>query len=389
MIRNLLYILIQLFLVPLTAYSQHTFNVRETETGTNYQVVVNLNSRTVSAGNSFCVSFYQAKVLDGGIAFSLRQGQEPSLKPNLDDWFFCIKSTTIGFYNPKTIKFVKGDPIDNTAYTQAYNRLSEAIKMGDSTPAPTNKEPSSVSSGSNHTYTVNGVSFTMVFVEGGTFTMGATPEQGYEDTYGDEKPAHRVTLDDYYIGQTEVTQELWQAVMGNNPSKFKGNKHPVECVSWNDCQTFISRVNSLTGQRFRLPTEAEWEYAARGGNQRRGYKYSGSNFLSDVAWYYDNAFDGIDDDSPDYGTHNVATKSPNELGIYDMTGNVFEWCQDWEDGDYYSRSPQSNPMGPSSGSSRVYRGGSWNYGAWSCRVACRFCHAPDDRDYFLGLRLVL
>ena len=241
---------------------------------------------------------------------------------------------------------------------------------------------------SNRTYTVNGVSFTMVFVEGGTFTMGATPEQGYEDQ-DDDMPAHRVTLGDYYIGQTEVTQELWHAVMGNNPSNFKGCKHPVECVSWNDCQQFISRLNSLTGQRFRLPTEAEWEYAARGGNQSQGYKYSGSNFCDNVAWNDENAGDGVGVDSPDYGTHDVATKSPNELGIYDMSGNVCEWCQDWYNEDYYSRSPQSNPMGPSSGSERVFRGGGWFNAAGGCRVAYRPCYAPDDRDNDLGLRLVL
>ena len=242
---------------------------------------------------------------------------------------------------------------------------------------------------SKRTFTVNGVSFTMVYVKGGTFTMGATGEQGDEDPYDDEKPAHRVTLSDYHIGQTEVTQELWQAVMGSNPSDFRGSKRPVECVSWDDCQRFINKLNSLTGERFCLPTEAEWEYAARGGQKSGGYKYSGSYILGNVAWYDDNACDGVGEDSPDYGTHDVATKSPNELGIYDMSGNVWEWCQDWYDGEYYSRSPQMNPQGPSSGSHRVFRGGSWSLPARGCRVAFRGSNTPDIRFIYLGLRLAL
>ena len=187
----------------------------------------------------------------------------------------------------------------------------------------------------------------MVFVKGGTFTMGATAEQiGYGNN---ETPAHQVTLSDYFIGKTEVTQELWYAVMGNNPSYFtRSSRNPVEQVSWHDCQSFIQKLNQLTGLRFRLPTEAEWEYAARGGNKSKGYKYSGSNNIGDVAWCYDNSSET---------THEVGTKAPNELGLYDMSGNVWEWCSDWYG--RYSSSAQSNPTGPSSGSFRVFRGGSW------------------------------
>ena len=226
-------------------------------------------------------------------------------------------------------------------------------------------------------FTVNGVSFTMVAVQGGTFSMGATSEQGI-DAYSDEKPIHSVTVSDYCIGETEVTQALWKAVMGSNPSCLKGDNLPVKEVSWNDCQQFIAKLNQLTGKTFRLPTEAEWEYAARGGNRSKGYKYSGSNSIDDVAWYQDNS--GIK-------THPVGTKSPNELGLYDMSGNVLEWCQDWY-GRYGSGS-QTDPQGPSSGDTRVFRGGGWNFYARLCRVSYRYSYFPSRRGYNLGFRLVM
>ena len=225
--------------------------------------------------------------------------------------------------------------------------------------------------------TVSGVSFDMVYVEGGSFDMGATTEQG-GDAWDDEKPVHRVTLSDYYIGKCEVTQELWEAVMGSNPSWFKGAQNPVEFVSWEDCQRFIRRLNRLTGRTFRLPTDAEWEYAARGGNQSSHYKYSGSGNIGNVAWY---------DDNSGSSTHAVGTKSPNELGIYDMSGNVWEWCSDWYGG--YSAGAQTNPQGPSSGSDRVLRGGSWGYSARGCRVSDRSSRDPSDRSPNIGLRLAL
>ena len=219
----------------------------------------------------------------------------------------------------------------------------------------------------------------MVYVSGGTFTMGATSEQG-SDAYDREKPAHSVTLSGYYIGKYEVTQELWKAVMGSNPSRFKGDNLPVEQVSWDDVQEFLRKLNAMTGKRYRLPTEAEWEFAARGGNSSRGYKYSGSNSLGSVAWYYDNSGSR---------THAVGTKSPNELGIYDMSGNVWEWCQDWYGGSYYENSPRTNPKGPNSGSDRVRRGGSRGDYARFCRVSFRDDYTPDYRHYSLGIRLAL
>ena len=223
----------------------------------------------------------------------------------------------------------------------------------------------------------DGISIDMVRVEAGTFTMGATAEM--KNTEDSEKPTQRVTLtNDYYIGKYEVTQALWQAVMGDDPSYFKGDNLPVEAVTWDDCQEFIVNLNRITGKTFRLPTEAEWEYAARGGNKSRGYQYSGSNYPSDVAWFWDNS--GFD-------THAVGTKQPNELGIYDMTGNVCEWCQDWYGA--YSSSSQVNPTGANSGSYRVIRGGYWGYDASYCHSSHRTYASPGSRDISLGLRLVL
>ena len=258
-------------------------------------------------------------------------------------------------------------------YTDATRTVT--ITAGQSTSLALTPQPIS----RNRTFTVKGVSFTMIPVEGDTFTMGATSEQG-SDAYESEKPAHRVTLSDYYIGETEVTQALWKAVMGKNPSSFNGDQRPVESVSWNDCQEFIKKLNNLTGQNFRLPTEAEWEYAARGGNKSKGYKYAGSNTIGDVAWYSSNS---------NNTTHSVKTKQANELGLYDMSGNVYEWCSDWYDSNYYSSSPTTNPTGPATGSLRVFRGGSWNYYAGYCRVSNRFIISPDSRDNRLGLRLAV
>ena len=229
---------------------------------------------------------------------------------------------------------------------------------------------------SNHVLRVGNVVYNMKRVDGGTFTMGATAEMS--EPFSDEKPTHEVTLSSYSIGETEVTQALWQAVMGNNPSRFKGDNLPVEQVSWDDCQTFIRKLNNATGQRFRLPTEAEWEFAARGGNRSNHTQYSGSSSLDEVAWYYDNSGDK---------KHPVKTKKANELGLYDMAGNVFEWCQDWYGS--YSSSSQYNPTGPNSGWGRVFRGGSWGDVPRCCGSSYRCRITPEDRYSNLGLRLAL
>lgn len=219
--------------------------------------------------------------------------------------------------------------------------------------------------------------FRMVKVKGGVFTMGATSEQR-DEADSDESPAHSVLLDNYCIGETLVTQGLWKAVMGSNPSRWKGDDLPVENVSWNDAQEFVKRLNHETGKSFRLPTEAEWEYAARGGSKSRGYKYSGSDDLDEVAWYKDNSGGK---------THPVKGRRANELGLYDMSGNVWEWCQDWIG--VYSGDAQLNPQGPTSGSYRVLRGGSWYCNAGGCRVSYRNYYAPMGHYSYMGFRLVM
>jgi formylglycine-generating enzyme required for sulfatase activity len=213
----------------------------------------------------------------------------------------------------------------------------------------------------------------MVFVEGGTFQMGSSSGES------DEQPVHSVTLSSFNIGKYEVTQAQWKAVMGSNPSSFSGcDNCPVENVSWNDVQEFVRKLNAQTGKNYRLPTEAEWEYAARGGKQSRGYTYSGSNDVGSVAWYSGNSGGK---------THAVGGKQANELGIYDMSGNVWEWCSDRYG--YYSSYNETNPTGASSGQSRVLRGGSWYIFADFCRTAIRFWINPDYRDSRGGFRLVL
>lgn len=263
--------------------------------------------------------------------------------------------------------------------TEQAAKPTPAKKQTNQSSKPNNGQRSNAASSSTSTAKLNLKNLTsnMVYVPGGTFTMGATSEQG-SDADSDEKPTHSVTVSSFYICKYEVTQALWKAVMGSNPSSFKGDNLPVETVSWDDCQTFIRKLNALTGKNFRLPTEAEWEFAARGGNNSRGYKYAGSNNIGDVAWYDDNSGDK---------THVVGTKSPNELGLYDMSGNVWEWCQDWKGS--YSSASQTNPTGASSGSDRVLRGGGWHGDGEYCRSSCRVKMRPDSHNNGRGLRLVL
>ena len=257
------------------------------------------------------------------------------------------------------------------------NPVSPSKPSGSTKPTPKpqpkpSAKPLNQSPLSNRAFTVSGVPFTMVAVDGGTFQMGNG------NGGGDVTPVHSVTLSSYYIGQTEVTQALWTAVMGSNPSYFKGDNLPVEKVSWHDCQSFITKLNALIGENFRLPTEAEWEFAAKGGNKSKGYTYSGSNNIDDVAWYRDNSGSK---------THPVGTKAPNELGIYDMSGNVYEWCQDGYG--FYPSSAQTNPAGSPTGDSRMMRGGSWFGISTFCRAVNRLNDSPTGTLSSLGFRLAL
>jgi len=253
----------------------------------------------------------------------------------------------------------------------------------------------------------------MVYVEGGSFNMGSN------DGDGDEKPVHKVTVSSFYIGKYEVTQKEWREVMGSSPSYFKGDDKPVEQVSWYDVIEYCNQRSLKEGltscytidksrkdpnntneyddlkwsvsvnwqaNGYRLPTEAEWEYAARGGIKSKGFKYSGSDDISSVAWYYDNSYAKGDKHS-DYGTHKAGTKAANELGIHDMSGNVWEWCWDWYDSGYYAKSQSSDPIGAGSGSSRVLRGGSWDDNDYFCRMSFRDVKSPGHSHYYIGFRV--
>jgi formylglycine-generating enzyme required for sulfatase activity len=216
----------------------------------------------------------------------------------------------------------------------------------------------------------------MVLVEGGSFAMGCTSEQK-DDCDSAEEPVHLVTLSDFYISKYEVTQQLWRDVMGENPSYFQNcDQCPVERVSWENIQEFLVKLNEKTGKNYRLPTEAEWEYAARGGAQSGYTKYSGSDEVNLVAWYFYNS---------DSKTHPVGGRKDNELGLYDMSGNVFEWCQDLYGP--YSPSPQTDPQGAVTGDTRVLRGGSWLHDNKYCRVSLRGGVTPITSYHNTGFRL--
>jgi formylglycine-generating enzyme required for sulfatase activity len=234
------------------------------------------------------------------------------------------------------------------------------------------------------TLEVNNVKFKMVTINGGSFMMGSDDREAKSD----QKPVHKVTVSGFSIGQTEVTQELWRAVMGSNPSEFNGKNLPVDNVTWEECQRFVAILNQLleetgqlpNGKKFHLPTEAQWEYAARGGDKGKGYTYAGSNDINAVAWTRDNSGEK---------THPVASKLPNELGLYDMSGNVWEWCQDYYDS--YKSGDQTNPIGPKSNTGRVIkRGGSWYYAPEHYfRTTFRYGYYTSTSDSSIGVRLCL
>jgi formylglycine-generating enzyme required for sulfatase activity len=218
----------------------------------------------------------------------------------------------------------------------------------------------------------------MIKIDGGTFTMGCVIVQDSE-CYTQEKPRHTVTLNTFYMGKHAVTQKEWKALMGTTPAAKYCAECPVVNVSWFDAQLFINKLNQISNGGYRLPTEAEWEYAAKGGNSSHGYKYAGSNDVDEVAWY---------DTLKTHHIMEVAKKKANELGLYDMSGNVWQWCSDWFQEKYYSNSPSNNPQGPEKGTSRSLRGGSWWGPLRDCRVANRDMYPPDSKDDDVGFRLV-
>ncbi len=242
---------------------------------------------------------------------------------------------------------------------------------------PAYQQPSYSQTPQNYVEQANcGLDMKMVYVEGGAFQMGATSEQSGE-AENDEFPVHNVQLDSFYIAECEVTQAQWQKIMGNNPSRYKNNTYPVHMINWEEAQMFCRKLSALTGKTYLLPTEAQWEYAARGGKSSRKYKYSGSDDIDAVAWYTSKNC---------RSTQSVKQKRANEIGLYDMSGNVWEWCSDWYG--EYSSSMQNNPTGASSGQYRVLRGGGWVFGAQNCRVSRRGCHNPSNRFSRGGFRVV-
>ena len=309
-----------------------------------------------------------AKILDvetGGVMSSTPPAVAPKDPMKMAEACIRCSQTLVGGKMPT-----------RTTTTTTYSQTGYA-----SQPAPAANQ--------DFTETAWGVNMKMIWVEGGDFLMGCTSEQS--DCDSDEQNVRRVTVDGFYIGMLEVTQSQWEKVVGTSiyqqwtkadisgsPSRGVGPDYPMYCVSWDEAMEFCRLLSNKTGRTYTLPTEAQWEYAARGGNKNEGAKYAGSNMIDAVAWYSENSGSS---------THIVGSKRANALGIYDMSGNVWDWCKDWYANSYVSYDT-NNPVGPSSGSSRVVRGGSWDYTASFCRVANRNYISPGNRDYNLGFRVV-
>ena len=295
---------------------------------------------------------------------------------------------TAGIENSAPAKVAGTDP---ESMEQACNDLAARLigvgrnSNGSSPPS----KGGNAQRGQNFTETAFGINMQMIYVEGGTFTMGCTGDQG-GDCYDDESPNRMTTVSSFHIGMLEVTQGQWEKVMGTSVYQQKskanasitsgvGPDYPMYYVSWEEAKEFCARLSRQTGKSYSLPTEAEWEYAARGGNKNEGTKYSGGWSIDDVAWY---------DGNSGGSTHPCGTRRSNALGIYDMSGNVWEWCEDWY-GNSYVQYDNNNPKGPSSGSYRVLRGGSWYGSARSCRVSFRNSNSPGGRGNLSGFRVVL
>ena len=308
-----------------------------------------------------------AKILDvetGGVMSSTPPAVAPKDPMKMAE--ACIKCSQT---------LVGGKMPTRTTTTTTYSQAGYA-----SQPAPAANQ--------DFTETAWGINMKMIWVEGGDFLMGCTSEQGNCDS--DEQNVRRVTVDGFYIGMLEVTQSQWEKVLGTSVTQQRnkadpdwpfygvGPDYPMYYVSWNEAMEFCRLLSNKTGRTYTLPTEAQWEYAARGGNKNEGAKYAGSNMIDAVAWYTDNSGSS---------THIVGSKRANALGIYDMSGNVWEWCKDWYANAYVSYDT-NNPVGPSSGDHRVYRGSSWYSTASSCRVANRNYSSPGYREGHIGFRVV-
>ena len=304
-----------------------------------------------------------------------------------ETYFKYDKDGTIKFYEAyynKNMKLLHVISDVNTSDVNAEMKNGKMVVTGGSKPGTyTRKSESQVADiinyEPNRTFKINNAEFKMIKVLGGTFTMGCeNPEEGVQNPEI-FAPEHQVTLSTYYIAETEATQGLWMALMDEaNPSVFVGFYNPVDNVSWLDCQQFITKLNDKTGEKFSLPTEAQWEFAARGGSQSKGFTYAGSNNIRDVAWFMDNS-SGV--------THVVKSKTPNELGIYDMCGNVIEWCLDGNN--KYTSESQIDPVAPLNGGNYIMRGGSWKEEAWTCLPYIRWVGFQSNKNYSTGFRLAL
>jgi len=315
----------------------------------------------------------------GGVAFAL-SGDTVRISYSLDEQAdICVRVAVAGGRYTEPLKGFTGDVGKSVA--PGRQRLMQGISI----PEIKGVDSSDLSflvevdDGALLVY-AGSQCFRMLPVEGGRFTMGCTHKAGEKNTYSDELPLHQVTVNNFYLGRHEVTQGLWKEVMGENPSKWEGNDSlPVEQVSWNEAQIFIARLSQMTGYRFRLPTEAEWEYAARGGKRSRGSRYPGTNAsVWSHCWFVLNS---------DGHTHPVGRLLPNELGFYDMGGNVMEWCADWMAP--YTAQPQNCPQGPRKGENRILRGGCINSPSWGCSVFERSWYVPDYGYPYYGFRLAL
>ena len=334
------YLAVLLLLLTFNNFAQQVSNIHSIQEGK--QVIITYAIASGNNGDKFDVKLYYSQ--------------------NSNDW----KEVTVGLTGDVGPDITPGT--NKTIHWSPLKELNKLTGSGYSFKVKASIEPSDPYS----------IAANMVIVDSGTFTMGCTGEQ-VGSCNNDEKPSHTVNLKSFSICKYEVTQAQWQEVMGDNPSFKVCNNCPVVNVSWEHVLEFISRLNKQTEQQYRLPTEAEWEYAARGGKNSKGYKYSGSNSLKDVAWFYENSERKINE---------VGHKLANELGIYDMSGNAWEWCQDLFGVNYFEQSPYSNPTGPAdSGSYRVVRGGSWDDNDNCCRVSFRIRGLPNFNYSLYGFRL--